>query len=186
MRSMPAIYKNYHFDSRTEARIAFWMDLVGLEWGYETDVLKLEKAGKEDITYIPDFLVKPFPAVLEAKGTLLDGMPGLRVLDKCERLALEIPVILCFGDILDSKCALFFGTHFFADCKWTMCRHCGSAAIGVRKKEGEPLSIWCPDKEKHQPTPLTLAQQRQRNRFLYEAVTQARQRKFAWPKKKAS
>jgi hypothetical protein len=175
MRSYPAIYNHYRFDSRLEARYAFWFDLVGVAWRREADVIALS----DNLTYIPDFYLTGWRCWVEVKGDVVNDSAGLKIIEKCEQLARQstLPVILCFDDPLEAKCAIFHGATMYTPMRWTMCRYCGSVAIGI----GETL-IRCPMKKEHGAFPLDRTALRLRSRFLFDAATRARQRKFGWKK----
>lgn len=178
MRSMPALYNGNQFSSRLEARWALWLDLVGIRWSYEPEVLEL--SGNPPITYIPDFFLPDWQAWVEIKGELVDDKTALLIIEKCRRVALQspYPIILCFDQPYDPKCAVFWSEKMRTDARWSMCNHCGAIALAFGEK------VRC--KSEHTIDPLSLANQRLRDRFIYEAAVQARQARFAWPKRKAS
>lgn len=159
-----------------------WMDLAGVPYQYEPGIVEL--AGEPPIRYDPDFWLDEFRATLEAKGEIWDDPTGLKIIEKCRRLAKQSgrPVILCFHDILDARCVVFHGDRMYSESRWTMCRWCGSVAIGIRKADG-PV-IWCP--KKHEDVGLDLPSRQLRSRFLYEAAITARQARFGWPRKKSA
>lgn len=179
MRSLPAIHNNQQFASRLEARLACFLDKAGVRWVYEPEVFDLD-----ELTYIPDFFLADWRCWLEAKGEVVSDVEGLKIIRKCELLTLHTsqPVILCFGDILSAKCAVFHQASMHP-ARWTMCRWCGGVALSI-EKAGQFITR-CPGRSEHGAA-LDVADQRQRSRFLYDAAIQARQTKFSWPRKKAS
>ncbi len=64
MRSLPTIYRNNYFRSRTEARHALFMDALGEKWDYETVGFDLDDGDK----YMPDFWLPRLNMYLEIKG----------------------------------------------------------------------------------------------------------------------
>jgi hypothetical protein len=185
MRSIPALYNNQTFASRTEARHAYFWDILGISWSYEPEVLSLD--GEPAITYIPDFWLPSFQARVEIKGEITDDPTGLLILEKCRRVAMQSdrPIVLCFSDPLDMKCAVFRQDRMYTDALWTTCMHCGSVAIKIRKADG--AVVWCPKMKEHGADALSVSDHRQYARAFYEAALSARQARFGWPKtKKAS
>jgi hypothetical protein len=184
MRSIPALYNGQPFSSRLECRWATWWDLLGIPWAYEPEVLEL--AGEPTITYVPDFWMPTMRCWVEIKGEVIDDTAGLLIIEKCRRVAMQSdrPIILCFSDPLDTKCAVFRQDRMHTDALWTSCLHCGAVAIKIRRTEG-PL-VWCPQELRHEKVGLSLPEQRQRSRFLYAAALSARQARFGWPRKKSA
>ena len=78
------------------------------------------------MTYIPDFHLTDWRAWVEVKGEVVDDRAGLLIIEKCRRLALQStrPVILCFSDPYDPKCAVFHGAKMYSNCLWTYCQVC--------------------------------------------------------------
>lgn len=185
MRSIPALYKNQQFASRTEARYAYFWDILGVPWSYEPEVLLLE--GDPPITYIPDFHLTDWRAWVEIKGEVVSDAAGLLIIEKCRRLAIQSgrPVILCFSDPYDPKCAVFFKDRMYSNCRWTYCQVCGGLAIGIRIDGGSVVR--CPRSKEHGPSSLSMDEAKERRRLITSAAIAARQARFGWPKtKKAS
>jgi hypothetical protein len=168
------VYKGHRFASRLEARFACFFDLMGVPWEYEKEAYDLDS-----LTYIPDFWLSTNRMWHEAKGELITDAIGLKVMEKCKRLAIlsGYPVVLAFNDPLAMKCVTF-GVQggMYADSHYSLCPHCGAFGIHVRNEAG-PRFI-CPKKAEHADKPLSLEAGRALHRSLFEAAQAARQRRF--------
>jgi hypothetical protein len=184
MRSIPALYNGQPFSSRLECRWATWWDLLGIPWSYEPEVLLLE--GEPPITYVPDFWLPTMKAWVEIKGEVIDDTAGLLIIEKCRRLALQSasPVILCFEQPYDPKCAVFYKSTLYSNCRWTYCQNCGALAIGIRTDGGS--TIRCPRAKEHGAAGLSLSESKERRQFLTTAALAARSARFGWPRKKSA
>lgn len=182
MRSIPALYNEQKFSSRLEARWAKWWDLVGIQWVYEPEVLELapERPRDEAITYVPDFYLPDWQVRVEIKGELVDDKTALLIVEKCRRVATqsEYPIVLCFDQPYDPKCAVFWADKMRTDVRWAMCKYCGAVALAFGNR------IRC--KSNHAAEPLSLVAQRLRDRIIYDAAVQARQTRFGWPQKRVA
>lgn len=182
MRALPAIYNGQRFASRLECRWAYFWDALGVPWSYEPEVLEL--AGDAPITYIPDFFLPDMQCWVEIKGEIVSDVAGLLIIEKCRRLALQSsrPVILCFSEPYDPKCAVFHGSKMYSSCRWTHCQVCGGLAIGIRT--GSISTIRCPRSKEHGASGLSMAEIKERRQLLTSAALLARQARFGWPKQK--
>lgn len=175
MRALPTVYRGYKMRSRLECRWAFFLDQLGVEWEYEKDAFDLG-----DVRYLPDFWLPDFRAWVEIKGEIRDDRAGLRMIEQCQGLATmdRRPVVLCFHDPFDPRCAVFTHKHMYSESRWTHCRVCGKLALGVR---GGTFSIvWCP--REHTEAPLTIEALKEARRSLAHAAQAARQRGFGFAK----
>lgn len=176
MRSIPATYNNTLYRSRTEARWRIFYDATGIEASYEMEALDLG-----GLTYVPDYyLGPPFDAWNEIKGEIIDDEAGLRIIEKCTRLAQQSgrPVILNFHGPLKPICAVFRESRMYAESRWTYCALCGQLALKVKK--GDFTYTWCP--RKHEGAPLDFSALRSARRLLYDAAMLAHRHRFGIPR----
>jgi hypothetical protein len=167
------IYKDYKFASRLEGRWGCFFDLQGVPWEYEKEAYDLD--GK---TYIPDFWLSNNRMWHEAKGEIITDAIGLKVIEKCKRLAIlsGYPVVLAFHDPLSMKCVAF-GTQggMYADAHYSLCEHCGTFGLHVRTSTGPRFLR--PKKAEHGEK-ITIEAARQLHRSLFDNAKAARQRRF--------
>jgi hypothetical protein len=167
------IYKDYKFASRLEARYAYFWDLMGVPWEYEKEALDLD-----GLTYIPDFWLPANRMWHETKGEITTDTIGVKVLEKCKRLAIlsGYPVVLSFHDPLNQRC-IAFGVQggMYTDSHYSLCPHCGAFGLQVRTESGP--RFLCPKKAEH-GVPLAIPAHRLLCRALFDNARAARQRKL--------
>ncbi len=171
MRALEATYKDQRFRSRLEAKWCIFWDALAVRWEYEPEALELD-----GFAYIPDFWLPDYKVWVEIKGTIHNDEAGGQMVLKASELARQSsrPVILCFHEPYDPKCAVFTNRGMYSDSRWTICALCGGLALGVK---GDSFScVWCP--RRHDTTPLTFSELRTARRSLYNAAVAARQHRF--------
>lgn len=179
IKAIPTTYKSFKFASRLEARYALWLDIMGVPWEYEREAFDLD-----GLTYFPDFWLPLHKAWLEIKGEIISDEIGLKVIDKCARLATlsSCPVILAFNDPMDQRCAVFgLKGNMHPDAHFSSCQACGSFGVNVRTQSGS--HFLCPQKDAHTGVPLSLIEARAASRRAFEAATIVRKTKFAFTRK---
>jgi hypothetical protein len=167
------IYKSYKFASRLEARWACFWDLQGVPWVYEGEALDLD-----GLVYIPDYWLPTVKVWHEVKGELITDAIGVKVLEKCKRLAIlsGYPVVLAFHDPLEMKCVAFgIQGGMYADCHYSLCPHCGAFGLHVRTDAGP--RFLCPKKAEH-GEPMAISAGRALHRSMFDNARAARQRRF--------
>lgn len=171
MKALPTTYKGYRMRSRLEAKWSLFWDLLGIAWEYERDAFDLG-----GVRYLPDFWLPDFKLWVEIKGEIRDDEAGLRMIEQCAGLAHldRRPVVLCFHDPFDPRCAVFTHNQMYSESRWTYCRTCGKLALGVRS--GGFSVTWCP--RAHEGEPLALPELRAARNTLATAARAARQRRF--------
>lgn len=179
MTSLGATYKGYQMASRLECRWAMFWDAVGCSWEYEPMAFQLKT-----VRYLPDFYLPEQQCWVEIKGTLYNDRKTLRILAQCGELAeyTKRPVILCFSDPYNPRCAVFSRSRMYTDSIWTTCPTCGELALKVRS-DGFSYT-WC--SRKHEAEPLSFASLRIARRRLSTAALAARQYRFGVPARRAS
>jgi len=73
-RSIPTTYEGIKFRSRSEARFAELMDLMGKSWQYEPTVFKFVDEKGTTRRYIPDFYLPDLKLWFEIKGFEYNGL----------------------------------------------------------------------------------------------------------------
>lgn len=177
--AIPTIYKGFQFASRLEARYALWFDIMGVSWEYEQEAFDLD-----GLTYFPDFWLNEFKAWFEIKSDIINDEIGLKIVDKCSRLAIlsGFPVILAFNEPMNLRCAVWgIRGHMHPDGHFSACPACGSFGVNVRTATGS--HFLCPHKESHTGVPLSLIEARAASRRAFEAATIVRKTKFAFQRR---
>lgn len=72
-KSVPTVYGNIRFRSRSEARLAEYFDRVEVKWNYEPCILKWVDQHGCMRSYLPDFYLPDLDIYVEVKGWLPDG-----------------------------------------------------------------------------------------------------------------
>lgn len=68
IKAIETRYKGFRFRSRLEARVAVFLDALGLEWEYEKEGYDLGELG----WYLPDFYMPEMDCWIEIKGKALE------------------------------------------------------------------------------------------------------------------
>lgn len=129
MKALNTPYRGFLFRSRLEARWAYFWDQMGVEWEYEAEAYDLG-----DIRYLPDFRLPTRRLWVEIKGEVRDDQAGLRFIKQCSALAAQsaCPVVLCFHDPYDVRCAVFRGDRMYSDARWGVCTVCGALTVAIK------------------------------------------------------
>ena len=91
-------YQGYVFRSKAEAKWAFFLDALEIEYFYEPDTFTLTTAAGKGVNYLPDFLLSEQNVFVEVK---LEPKPKPEECWKCWALAVEtgMDVLLLFEPI---------------------------------------------------------------------------------------
>ena len=91
-------YNGYLFRSKAEAKWAFFLDTIGVDYLYESDTFTLTSASGKQVNYFPDFFITDLNCFLEVK---LEKTPLVEECWKCSQLAKEtgMDVVLAFQEL---------------------------------------------------------------------------------------
>jgi len=173
LKAVDTAYKGYRFRSRLEARWAYFWDQVGTPWRYEVEGFDLG-----EVRYLPDFWLTEHQAWVEIKGEIRNDRAGIRMLTQCGELARQSahPVILCFLDPMDARCALFRPNgRMYSQCRWGACEQCGYLGLMVHSDDQRQSCFLCPKAQEHTGNTSNALFHRRR---LYNAALAARQNRF--------
>lgn len=154
-------YQAITFRSKLESRWARFLDILGIGWEYEPELVDLG----EGLKYLPDFRVSS-SYWLEIKGDMGDDANGMTIVSKCERLAVmsSLPVILAFYDPFAAKCAAFLPDGGMYQAHFGMCPECGGLAVKASNV------LLC----SHPNGPMSLSGERNARRRIFDAAVAAR------------
>lgn len=165
MKAAPTLYRDIRFASKLETQWARFFDLLDVPWEYEKEQVNLGT-----FRYTPDFWLPHHAAWVETKGTIYHDAAGLKMIKKCELLAIQTqhPVILAFNEPLKQRCAVFSPRgKLFSPAHFTACPDCGALCISVRT-EGKVHRL-CPYRAEHVPF---VNDRRLYTRLVFEAAKQ--------------
>lgn len=178
MHSFKTAYSGFYFNSRLEARWKIFYEALDEPAAYEPEAIDLGA-----FAYTPDYWLTLFRAWVEIKGEMISEEAGLKMIEKCRQLAIQSgnPVILCFSDPFDPKCAIFIKDRMYSNAHWTACPYCGRLAIAIRSDNN--LVVWCPESKTHQAEPLAAPSLSAAKRRIYDAAVKARSHRFGVSRK---
>lgn len=132
MEAIQTWYRGYYFRSRKEARVAVFLDELGVKWEYE-----MQGYADSEVAYLPDFWLPELDVYLEVKPN--GKVPSIEDRRKASHLAAEKyrAVFIHYADIGERQdrqgndSMECIGPHGIIDSQYWFCQceHCGLVGI---------------------------------------------------------